>query len=258
MSQYNMGGQAGDMMANNLYDPGDISAWMPQDKPKIKREKGETNKDFRTRKKTALEDWNRRYSMEPKYIRGRLDAAQNQAEQANEQRYQQSLQEVGGLRGAAERRIGERATNARATGMQGLVSSGLFNTTTQGSIARGVERDREAGLQDVDAMIADRRLGIIQGREDTPGGRFSDIYALQQQEAMPQGSLGQGARMSTKPLPGRFQNQNYDAEGKLTSAGVRKFKLPMAAVGKFHNIQRANSIGTATNVSGRIKSSLGY
>ena len=199
---------------------GKTGSFAPPPKPKKpKRRKGEDKRFYQQRVanyKQELEGWKQQYSTANKYIIGRMDQAQKEAETANKQRYEDILAEinkaeqgqlgqVGAMETAGMRRIDEAALRNTGTAEQDLIDRGLGNTTIRSSVRRGIAADKEKSIQDLQAQLAGMRMGVIGGesqrrtgvmerRTDLPGGSFSDTYRLQKraQEAIAKAGQGGG------------------------------------------------------------------
>jgi hypothetical protein len=131
-------------------------------------------------------------------IIGQLQAGQNSANAANQQRYQQGMGVLGRSAGQARgyydealrqsKRIGRKsredvnkgAQRLGAKQTQNLISSGLGNTTIMGSMMRGVEAERQSGLLAAREASAGRQMGLAMDRgglEYDIGGRKADYIA---------------------------------------------------------------------------------
>lgn len=127
-----------------------------------------------------------------------IQEAQKKANAANETRYQQGLTELGGGRtamqglydkaAAASAGIGQQAAQdvergayrSGAQTRQGLISSGLGNTTIVGSMMRGVEEDRGRAMRGVEEAKAGREMGLATqraGAEMGASGGIADFIA---------------------------------------------------------------------------------
>lgn len=131
------------------------------------------------------------------YIK-QLQAGQASANAANEKRYQAGMKELRSgqtaMQGLYDKAgvdiasLGETArldTNiaadrAQAQGQQGLISSGLFNTTMGANLSRGVESDRARQLGRISESQAGQRAGLATqraGAEMGASGGISDFIA---------------------------------------------------------------------------------
>lgn len=127
-----------------------------------------------------------------------IQEAQKKANAANETRYQRGLTELGGGRtamqglydkaAAASAGIGQQAAQdvergayrSGAQTRQGLISSGLGNTTIVGSMMRGVEEDRNRAMAGVQEAKAGREMGLATqraGAEMGASGGIADFIA---------------------------------------------------------------------------------
>ena len=131
-------------------------------------------------------------------IIAQMQAGQNSANAANQQRYQQGMgalrrsnQQARSFYDEAVRQSNKTGRQARedvnvgakqlgASSMQGLISSGLGNTTITGAMMRGVESQRQRGLANAAEAQANRMMGLSMDRgglEYDMGGRQADFIA---------------------------------------------------------------------------------
>jgi hypothetical protein len=110
-----------------------------------------------------------------------FSSRQQEAREANEQRYQQMLdiadqttqQRAADVRGGYER--------AGADAMQGLARLGMSNTTVAPTIQAGMEREKQSSLNRLADEMQQTKLGIIERREDAypdMGSLFELIASL--------------------------------------------------------------------------------
>lgn len=125
-----------------------------------------------------------------------LQAAQNQANDANIQRYNEGLAELNSGRasmrqyyekaqglvqdiGASALQDVERGSErAFAQGRQSLISSGLSNTTLTANLARGTEEDRQRAALRVEEQVAQQQAGIAQNRAGAELGASGGIASF--------------------------------------------------------------------------------
>lgn len=107
-------------------------------------------------------------------------AAQQRANQANEQRFQQllGLSDQFGQTGRQDAQSA--AIRQQAQAQQSLISRGLGNTTILDAANRGVQSDFQRQLLDVNERVAQQRAGIIERRDDV-GPDLNALIALAQQ-----------------------------------------------------------------------------
>lgn len=96
----------------------------------------------------------------------RFEAAQQSANKANEDRYQQILSSLSGMGGSARRRVDQQATQAGGAADQDLISRGLGNTTVRSSVQRGIASDKELANQTIDEQVAGMKAGVMERRND--------------------------------------------------------------------------------------------
>lgn len=151
--------------------------------------------------------------------------AQAAANAANEQRYKEILDLWSGVGAAGRRRIEETRLREQATATQGLISSGLGNTSITQAARRGVTADSEKRRQELEEGIAIQKAGVIERRTDEAlrPDLMSDLIraASQSSEAladMPQ--YDPGKRTATIQAPSA---PTYSAATKWASAAANKF-----------------------------------
>lgn len=105
-----------------------------------------------------------------------------QANEANEQRYQNILDQIntggeqlgstydrmegllGGLGDSDRERIGQQQTQARGQADQDLTTRGLGNTTVRSSVMRGIDEDAGRAQRDVTERVGRQQAGMLQSR----------------------------------------------------------------------------------------------
>lgn len=132
-----------------------------------------------------------------------LEEARAEANEANKRRYRQGLQSlrqgrqqlrqfydtaaqrIEGIGGAATEEVDRSARRNFASGRQGLISSGLGNTTIQSSLQRGVEDDRQRQLRAVDEQRQTALSGVAERRaaaEFQTAGAITDFIAAREDQ----------------------------------------------------------------------------
>ena len=90
----------------------------------------------------------------------------NDANAANESRYQQALGNLEGVGTSQRADINQRFNSSQSSVNQSLVDSGLANTTVLPTMRQGVERNRQSALGELETGLARERNQIIQSRND--------------------------------------------------------------------------------------------
>ena len=88
------------------------------------------------------------------------------ANAANESRYQEALSNLDGVGTSQRADINQRFDSSHSAVNQSLVDSGLANTTVLPTMRQGVERNRQSALGELDASLARERNQVIQSRND--------------------------------------------------------------------------------------------
>jgi len=115
----------------------------------------------------------------------RLQAAQEKANRANEQRYQEILKQYEGLGTAGRARIEQQTGQQQAAATQRLTSRGLGGTTITSAVSRGIASDAEMQRQQLEESVAMQRAGVMERRTDE--GPDLSMYANLMQMAGQQG-----------------------------------------------------------------------
>ena len=124
---------------------------------------------------------------------------QDKANEANEQRYQDILEQLGitqgqvggtydevfellGTMGEAERqRIGEQASRAGAQSTQSLIGRGLGSTTIQDSMQRRIDQEENRSNLALEEAISGQKAGALMGRagsEERLGGLIASMMEM--------------------------------------------------------------------------------
>jgi len=151
-------------------------------------------------------------------ILGRFETARQQANEANEKRFQQGIEifdrmadiysPTGSFGQGIESGIERGRKKAVSQGMQSLVSSGLASTTTAAGLGKRYEeevaqpaRERSEDIRfERLAGVMGQKAGFIERREDT-GPNFSEIASLAQQVGRGQATR-RAPRKKAKPWYG--------------------------------------------------------
>ena len=169
-------------------------------------------------------------------IINQLQQAQAEANAANERRYAQALQElrqgrrrlskmygrasnlVSDLGQAAAQDINIGSQRSLAQGRQGLISSGLANTTITGSLMRGVEEDRARAQQRLAEQVGAQRSGLMTQRAQAEMGAAGAISDLIQSRA----DVGPDMGMYGSLIQAAMAQQNAPGPGNRiqTSGGL--------------------------------------
>mgnify|MGYP006272615091 CR=1 FL=1 len=116
---------------------------------------------------------------------GSMQSAREQANEANLQRYQDLMATIGDLQAnvlgeegtyaeamglmqgtgeSARRRVARQRTQEHGRAEQDLISRGLGNTTVRESVRRGIGRQAEEQMQQIDEQVAQRLAGLLRER----------------------------------------------------------------------------------------------
>ena len=95
-----------------------------------------------------------------------MEAAQQKANLANEERYKEILGMYSCLGQAGRTLIAEQATQQLATGQQGLISRGLGSTTITAGLERGIASDAERQRQQLEESVTMQKAGVMERRTD--------------------------------------------------------------------------------------------
>jgi len=187
----------------------------------------------------------------PEKLLKQLQAAQDRANKENEKRYQEGLAELTGGRvsmrelyeqaagnlakvgGAAAEDVSRGATRTGATGMQGLISAGLGNTTITGSLARGVEEDRRRGMRTVEEDQARRMAGLQTtraGAEMGAAGNLAQFMAARSDQGPDLGMYGSLIQQASAGGP-EGQQTIHTGLSPNARAGLDAFGRPMGRYG---------------------------
>ncbi len=232
-----------------------------------------------------------------------LEEAQKRANDANQQRYSQGLEELNAGRDSmrqyfaqansliqdigtsAVEEINRGSERSFALGRQGLISSGLSNTTITGSLVRGTEEDRQRELQRVDEQkrtalggLSERQAsaeigasgniaGFIAARNDTGpdpasyAGLIRDAAAANTNPVTAQvgpGSIGGSfSRSGSSGSPGGFSSFGERGAGSTPGAPARivtKSNPQGMAPGQFQ--QGRNQVNTQAPQSDAVQARL--
>lgn len=180
-----------------------------------------------------------------------MQKAQEEANEANELRYQQGLAELTGARDVMRELYGEAgemmgdvgrsamedisrgAVAAGGRGRQQLISSGLANTTIAANLMRGTEEDRRRAMERVEGQQATMRGGLATQRagvEMAGGGAMADFIARRSDvgpDPALYGSLIQAAMAGGTGEPIRVQA----GLGPMARAGLTGTGRPMGGGG---------------------------
>lgn len=160
----------------------------------------------------------------------------DEANAANEARYNEARQGYGDLRTRVMDRIGDlgsyqrddanRAFNEKSESVKAdLASRGLLGSTVLGSVQRGVERERNDALRRVEDDIANRQvsaderltgnlLGLVERRNDV-GPNYDQLIQLRQ--ALGAGGYAGSGGYGTMPMQGQPMTGN--ARPPMTAGG---------------------------------------
>lgn len=139
-----------------------------------------------------------------------MEAAQQKANLANEERYKEILAQYENLGEAGRTRIAQQETRQLATGQQGLISRGLGSTTITAGLERGVASDAELARQQLEESVATQKAGVMERRTDV--GPDIGMYANLLQAA----SQGQAAAVPSQvPAGGPSAWQRTKAKGSI-------------------------------------------
>ena len=118
-------------------------------------------------------------------LTSQFQEAQQQANEANRERYQNLLDTIAGLQervlgeggtyaeamelmqgtgASARRRVARQRTKQYGRAEQDLISRGLGNTTVRESVRRGIGRQAEQQMQQIDEQVAQRLAGLLRER----------------------------------------------------------------------------------------------
>ncbi len=179
------------------------------------------------RGETAFQQQSRRQQQVQDII-GQMQAAQNKANQANEQRYQQILGQYANLGQAGRARIEEQTTRRQAAATQNLVSRGLGNTTITSAVERGIGRDAEISRQELDERVAVQKAGVMERRTDTGPdlGMFANLLQQAGQQQAP--ARATITRMGANAQAGLTGTGSLGIIGRHRAAQARGQELQLA------------------------------
>ena len=132
-----------------------------------------------------------------------MQVSQEKANLINEQRYQQILGSFEGLGQAGRARIEEQTTQRQAAATQNLTSRGLGGTTITAAAERGIAREGESAIQELDERVTAQKAGVIERRTDAGPdmSMFSSLLATAgQQQQQPRATI---TRMGAQAQAGR-------------------------------------------------------
>jgi hypothetical protein len=124
-----------------------------------------------------------------------LQAAQNQANQANQQRYKDVLGMYSNLGQSGAQQIQQQTAQQQAQSTQDLTSRGLGNTTITGAMSRGINQAGQQNLLGLQEGLAGQEAGVMERM--TQQGPDLSMYAnlikgamSKPQQQMPGGNIG--------------------------------------------------------------------
>lgn len=163
--------------------------------------------------------------------------AQQQANAANEARYQQALGLTDILGTTGRTRIAQQAAQQQASAQQSLISRGLANTTITGAASRGIASDAEMQRQALEESVAGQKIGLMQSKiEQGPDlGMFAGL--LQAAASQPQSP--------TAPISAYSPALSPNA-----AAGLTAFGEPFKYGGSGSSSGAGGSIGSSNGASG--------
>ena len=111
---------------------------------------------------------------------GSYQSAYGQARAANEGRYQEILGGLGQLGQQSRADIDTRARMRESAAGQDLVSRGLTGSTIMPSVSGGIERQRQEETNRLNDMLAERRFGFMERREDAypDMGMYANLMSM--------------------------------------------------------------------------------
>lgn len=182
----------------------------------------------------------------------KLEEARQQANLANQRRYEQGLralragreslrqyfdtaqQNIQNIGSAATEEVDRSARRNLASGRQGLISAGLGNTTITGSLNRGVEDDRQRQLRAIDEQrqialsgLAERRAGA----EFQTAGAITDFIAARE-DTGPNTALYSQLAERAASRPGRVTVTNRPAQSLFEQSRQRQKRLSAGNIGQ--------------------------
>jgi hypothetical protein len=151
-----------------------------------------------------------------------LQQAQNKANTANEQRYQDILGQYSNLGQAGMTQIGQQEQQGLASNTQGMISRGLSNTTVGDASARGISSDAELKRQQLQEGVAQQKAGVMERRTD-------------------QGpDMGMYANLLQKASQSQNQNFNWHTWAQANPGKARERALGMMDFGRQHSGGKLN------------------
>ena len=212
-----------------------------------------------------------------------MTAGQEQARQANLDRYEQLLQHISGLGQqlegtlagigeAAGQRIEQRGVQQGRQAEQQAISRGIGSTTVAPALQRGVAADTEAQRQDLDAQLAQQRLGVqqqvgqmtagaIEGRQDVGPDMGAFLGLIQQLAGAQQQPLQATVGASTSGLPDLATSVRQQGTGGRPQAAAPSPTANRAVLSgpsttarsgwQQHQANQARTFGPVTGGTGR-------
>jgi hypothetical protein len=144
-----------------------------------------------------------------------LQGAQDTANKANEQRYQDVLGQYSGMGQAGMASIGEQEQQGQAKNIQNMTSHGLGNTTMVGANARGIASGAENQRQQLQEQVTAQKAGVMERRTDQ--GPDMALYANLIQGA----TAGQQGGKRARTLNGQRVMMTNDEWTQATGYGGR-------------------------------------
>lgn len=155
-----------------------------------------------------------------------MEAAQQKANLANEERYKEILGMYSGLGQAGRTRIAEQATQQLATGQQGLISRGLGSTTITAGLERGVASDAERQRQQLEESVTMQKAGVMERRTDVGPdiGMYAGLLqsaAQGQAAAAPSAPRGPSAWQQAKARWSQEEQQGKQRQHEMSLARLK-------------------------------------
>lgn len=121
-----------------------------------------------------------RYQHNLQIVLDRMKEMSDQANAANESRYQAMLGTADTMGTQARNRVTQQGVAAKAAANASAISRGLGNSTIRDSLTRGVQREVDDQLLGVDEAKARLKLGIMENRTDAPPdmGLYASLMGL--------------------------------------------------------------------------------